>query len=69
MEVRDLRFSEWPMFNRVMEDNPEVCRMLLEAILDEPIGGIGEVTVEKAIEPRLGAKGVRLDVFIKGSGK
>ena len=36
-EIRNLKFSEWPMFNRVMEDDPDVCRRLLEVILDEPV--------------------------------
>ena len=66
---RDLRFSDWPMFNRVVEESPDICRRLLEVILDEPLEAVELVIGERAIEPRLGARGVRLDAFVRGSGR
>lgn len=63
MEIRDLRFSDWPMFNRVMEDDPDVCRRILEVVLGEPVDRIENLTTERTFEPRLGARGVRMDTF------
>ncbi len=68
-EIRNLKFSEWPMFNRVMEDDPDVCRRLLEVILDEPVERVENLTTERALEPHLGARGIRMDVLMRAGGK
>lgn len=67
-EPRDLLFHEWPMFNQIMVDNHEICRRLLEVVLERSIERVESVDTEKVIEPRLGAKGVRLDAFARTTG-
>lgn len=62
-EPRDLLFHEWPMFNQVMTNEHDICRRLLEVVLGEPVDRVRNVEVERTVEPRLGAKGVRLDAF------
>lgn len=67
-EPRDLLFHEWLMFNQVMMDEHEVCRRLLEVVLERPIERIASVETEKVVEPALGAKGVRFDAYAKSAG-
>ena len=62
-EPRDLLFHEWPMFNQVMTNEHDICRRLLEVVLGEPVDRVRNVEVERTVEPRLGAKGVRLGAF------
>ncbi len=64
--ARDLTFSDWPMFDRVMR-NPDVCRRFLQVVLDIEVGRLDYVDVEKSLLPDIEAKSVRLDVFAKDS--
>lgn len=68
MEERDLKFSDWPMFDRVMESNPEICRRVLELLLGEPVAAVERIVSERSIAPRAGAHGVRLDVVMRAGG-
>lgn len=63
---RDLTFSDWPMFDRVMR-NPGVCRQFLQVVLGIEVGRLDYVDVEKSLLPDIEAKSVRLDVFAKDS--
>lgn len=63
-----LEFKDAPMFGRVMR-NPEICRGVLERILGFPIERIEYLDAEHALDPATDAKGVRLDVFAKGTGQ
>lgn len=63
-----LAFSDYPMFGRVMADEA-ICKRVVEAILGEEIGRIEVINAEQAIEPALSSKGIRMDVFLKASGK
>ena len=64
MQMRDLSFSDGPMFGRVMED-VDICREVIERILDVPMGPVELVDIEHVIEPALWHKGVRMDVFVR----
>lgn len=64
MQDRDLKFSDWPMFDRVMETNPDICRRVLEVILGISVDAVENITSEMAISPHLGARGVRFDVVV-----
>ena len=66
MSQGDLKFSDWPMFDRVMRD-PDVCRRFLQVVLGIEVGRLDYVDVEKSLFPDIEAKSVRLDVFAKDS--
>ena len=63
-----LEFKDAPMFGRIMRDK-EICKEALQRILGIEIADIEYLNVEQSLDPVLDAKGVRLDVFAKGSGK
>ena len=54
------------IFYKVMHNNPEVCKELLEILLEIKIDKI-EMKQEETIEIDYGKKGVRLDVYAIGS--
>lgn len=66
--VRDLTIRDWPMFDRVAR-NPDVCAMMLEAILGIEVGCIEYIEDEHAEKPGLYNHGVRMDVFAKSSDR
>ena len=53
------------IFYKVMHNNPEVCKELLEILLEIKIDKI-EMKQEETIEIDYGKKGVRLDVYASG---
>ena len=61
----DAGISDNFIFGRVMETYPDLCRELLEMILDIKISKIEYPEREKVIEERLDSKGIRLDVYVK----
>ena len=56
------------IFSKTMELYPDLCRQLLELILDIPIKQISYPEREKTIETRIDGKGIRLDVFVQDQG-
>ena len=61
-------FSCSPVFDMVMRDEG-ICRKLLGCVLGLDVERIDYHAVEHALEPALGARGVRLDAFVKGDGR
>ena len=59
-----LEFSDWPMFDLLMTDK-ELCREVIEIILDESIADIEYIVTEDDVRPTLTNHGVRLDAFVK----
>ena len=55
------------IFYRVMRDNPAVCQRLLEILLEIEIDHI-DMNCQEVIDIDWKSKGVRLDVYVKGSG-
>lgn len=53
------------VFSKTMELYPELCRQLLELILDIKIKEISYPEREKTIEARIDGKGIRLDVYVE----
>ena len=49
------------IFYKVMRNNPDVCKELLEILLEFPIEKI-QMSQEEEIDVDFGSKGVRLDV-------
>ncbi len=56
------------MFNRVMTDE-DICKDFLERVLGKEIDSLEYKNKEQSFEPKLGSRGVRLDLFVKGQGK
>ncbi|MBO7121967.1 MAG: Rpn family recombination-promoting nuclease/putative transposase [Treponema sp.] len=63
----DLTIANNFIFYKVMHNNPDVCKELLEILLEFPIEKI-EMSQEEEINIDFGSKGVRLDVFAKDAG-
>ena len=63
-EYRELDFTNNFIFTEVMTD-PELCKKLLEVILDVEIERIEYTEKEKTIEEKPDVKSVRLDVYVK----
>lgn len=64
MKENELKFSDWPMFDLLMT-NEELCRELLEVVLDAPVSNIEYIIAENDIRPTLTNHGVRLDAYVK----
>lgn len=64
-EWKDLTIADNFIFGKVLENDPVVCKQLLETILDCKIDEIAYPEREKTIETRHDSKGIRLDVFVK----
>ena len=61
---RELTLADRFIFYKVMQDR-ELCKRLLEIILDVEIERIEYLEGEKTIEVRNDAKGIRLDIYVK----
>ncbi len=62
-DFRNATISNNFMFRLVME-KPELCRQLLERILDTQISKIVYPEAEKSLETQLTSKGIRLDIYV-----
>ena len=60
----ELTIADDYMFYRVMED-PEICKTLLNRVLQDKIGTITEIELQKTIDDAGQGKGVRFDVWVK----
>ncbi len=67
MKDGKLEITDAPMFGRVMRDEG-ICKAVLECILGIEVERIEYLNAEQAFDPAVDAKGVRMDVFAKGSG-
>ena len=56
------------IFYKVMRNNPDVCKELLEILLKIEIDHI-DMRCEETIETDFGSKGIRLDVYAKTKQK
>lgn len=59
-----LPFSNRYVFAKVMQDNPELCREMIERILGMPIRRIERIEVESE-EASIARRSVRFDVFLQ----
>lgn len=60
----ELTFSDDFMFCKILENNEELCKELIELVLGEKIAIVHNVEKQKAIETSSDNKGVRLDVRV-----
>ena len=56
------------IFYKVMRNNPDVCKELLEILLEMEIDHI-EIRGEETVEIDFGSKGIRLDVYAKNASQ
>ena len=63
-DFKELDLTNNFLFFKVMQD-PELCKKLLEIILDVEIDRIEYLEKEKTLDEKLEAKSVRLDVYLK----
>jgi len=66
--VEELTFTDDFMFGYVLRD-PEICKTLLETLLGIQIEHLEYPELQKSISSFYESKGVRLDVYIKGSNR
>ncbi len=64
-EYKELTFTDDFMFCRVLENNEELCKDLLELILKRKIHKIVYLSNQQAIDITSDGKGIRLDVYLK----
>ena len=62
----ELRYRDDFMFGKVMEDK-ELCREVLECLLQRPVGELTEVQTQKEIKQTSEGKPIRLDVYNEDS--
>ena len=66
-KYEELTFNDDFMFCKILEQNPALCRELLELVLDRKVGKLASVNPQKPIEITANGKGVRFDVYAEGS--
>ena len=57
------------IFSKVMETNPDLCRRIIEIILDIKIDHIEYLEREQTLQTRLDSKGIRLDVYVEDGSR
>ncbi len=62
----ELDFTDDFMFGKVMED-PDLCRDVLECLLQQPVGELAEVHTQREIQCTSDGKPIRLDVYNEDS--
>ena len=60
----ELGFTDDFMFGKVMEDK-ELCRAVLECLLEQPVGELQDVQAERQFRYTLDGKPIRLDVYTR----
>ena len=61
---KELKFTDDFMFAKVLVNNPEICRRLLELLLEIKIKSVSVPEKQKTIEILSDSKGIRLDVYV-----
>ena len=64
-KYEELEFTDGFLFSKIMYERKDLCKELLELILQKKIERIEYVTYERVIEMRPDSRGVRLDVYTK----
>lgn len=62
-----LSFKDNYIFCKVMETNPDICKKMLELLLNIEIEQIEIPTAERSVKVAYDSKGIRLDVYVKDS--
>ena len=65
-KYEELTFTDDFMFCKVMQNNPDLCKHLIELIIGKKITMITYPDTQKAIEITADGKGIRMDVYVEG---
>ena len=65
----ELTFADNFLFCKILEDDPELCRQLLELLLHIKIDHLEPPQGERAMQETLDAKSVRFDVYTKDDSR
>ena len=66
----DLTLANNFIFCKVMEENPEICKELLEMLLNIKIEKLEQPNAEKSLKTDYHSHGIRFDVYVKdGTGR
>lgn len=60
----ELKFTDDFLFCRILSSNPELCRQLLEIILNKKIKSMALAEAHKSEQLLIDGKGIRLDVYV-----
>ena len=63
-DFSELRFTDDFMFSKVLSTNTELCRKIIELLLQKPIKKVELVDVQKPIDITGSGRGIRLDVYV-----
>ena len=61
----ELEFTDDFMFSKIMYNNPETCKQVLELILNKHVDSIDFLNKQESQDIRYYSKGVRFDVYIE----
>ena len=67
--IDELEFTDDFMFCTVLEENKDICKEIIELLLNIKVEDVEYVNKQQSIKPRYETKGIRLDVFVKDSDK
>ncbi len=59
----ELKFTDDFLFCKILENNPDLCKELLELILEIKIREIKRISKQKVLDGKYDGKGIRLDVY------
>lgn len=62
---KELSFTDDFLFYNIMQNNPDICKELVELLLDRKVGKVAYSETQKSIDLALEQKGVRLDVYFE----
>lgn len=65
-DYEELSITDDFMFGKVMEDK-ELCREMLECLLDQPVGKLEEIQTERELQYTADGKPIRMDVYSRDS--
>ena len=65
----DLTFANNFLFCKILENDPELCRQILEMLLDIEIEKLEPVQVERTMFETMDSKSVRFDVYAKDGNR
>lgn len=64
-KYEQLKFTDDFIFCKILENNPDLCRELLEVILGVKIKKVERISKQKEIKVKTDGKGVRFDVYLE----
>lgn len=65
----ELKFTDDFLFCRILSSNLELCKKLLEIILNKQIKSVALATAQKSEQMLVDGKGIRLDVYVEGENE